>query len=404
MNRIVLAYIGVHQIFQLALAAQEIGELERLYCSLIDLPRKWGSKLSSRINAASLRPLGLEGLESSVIEEIPAPLLARHLRMRLSRRPSDFYGSNAWFDRIAARKMTKLKPIPGSIFVGAETCAWESLRAAGELGMTRILDCPGIAAEALSKETQIAADELGILCPLPDASSRVNDRKAAEMEEADILLFCSAAQQRHYVSKGVPASKMRINPLWVDPTFAAPQPQIAQRPPRDPNKPLKVLFVGGATVAKGAPYAIQAVENLADLVSLTLCGGISHPVAQWAGDRLNAFHHIPWIPRSELKAVYSDHDVLIFPTLGDSFGFVALEAMACGLPVITTTNAGAPLPDETWRVPVRDATALAARLEIYATDPERLRHDSVLAVRFANTFTPAAYRERAAAIFSEFLN
>ncbi|MCB1211409.1 MAG: glycosyltransferase family 4 protein, partial [Verrucomicrobiales bacterium] len=371
------------------------------YCSLIDLPGKWGSKLSGRINAASLRPLGFEKLESTAIKEIPGPLLARHLRMRLSRRPSDFYGSNTWFDRIAARKMTKLKPNPGSLFVGAETCALHSLRAAGKLGMTRILDCPGIAAEALSWDTRVAAEELGITCPLPDASSKLNERKAAEMAEADILLFCSEVQKRHYLNKGLPEKKMRVTPLWVDPLFSnAPNTRRVFRP-RDRNQPLKVLFVGSATVAKGAPYAIQAVESLAGLVSLTFCGGISPPVAQWAGDRVNAFHHIPWIPRSELRTIYKEHDVLIFPTLGDSFGFVALEAMASGLPVITTTNAGAPLPNELWRVPVRDATALAVRLEQYATNRDSLETDSAQALDFARAFTPAAYRQRISVIFAE---
>ena len=404
MNRIVLAYIGVHQIFQLALAAQELGELERLFCSLIDLPGKWGAKLCGRVNATSLRPMGFDDLDPSTLQEIPAPLLARHLRMRLSRHPSDFYGSNVWFDRIAARRITKMNPSHGGLFVGAETCALESMRAARTLGMKRILDCPGIAAEALSKEAQIAAEELGITCALPGASPRVNERKAAEMEEADILLFCSELQKSHYLSKGLPENKMRVNPLWVDPLFSNATNGSASRRAHGGNQPLKVLFVGGATLAKGAAYAIQAVEGLSGLVSLTFCGGISPPIAKWAGNRLNEFKHIPWIPRTELQTIYADHDVLIFPTLGDSFGFVALEAMACGLPVITTTTAGASLPSEAWRVPVRNAAALTTSLVAYATDRDKLEADSSLAFEFSKAFTPAAYRQRAAAIFAEALN
>ena len=38
---ITLGYIGVHQIYQLALAAHEIGRLDRFYCSLLDAPGKW---------------------------------------------------------------------------------------------------------------------------------------------------------------------------------------------------------------------------------------------------------------------------------------------------------------------------------------------------------------------------
>ena len=49
----------------------------------------------------------------------------------------------------------------------------------------------------------------------------------------------------------------------------------------------------------------------------------------------------PTIPRSELNAHYNCADVLVFPTLADGFGMVVTEAFANGLPVITTSRAGA---------------------------------------------------------------
>ncbi|MEQ1842495.1 MAG: glycosyltransferase family 4 protein, partial [Verrucomicrobiales bacterium] len=110
-----------------------------------------------------------------------------------------------------------------------------------------------------------------------------------------------------------------------------------------------------------------------------------------------------WHPRTALPAIYGKHDVLLFPTLGDSFGFVALEAMACGLPVITTTQAGTPLPDESWRVPTRDAESLAQRILHYAAKSDQLFLDGQRAREFALKFTPARYRQRAREIFSELL-
>jgi glycosyltransferase involved in cell wall biosynthesis len=43
---------------------------------------------------------------------------------------------------------------------------------------------------------------------------------------------------------------------------------------------------------------------------------------------------IPWLPQSELAEIYSKQDAFLFPSLHDSGGFVVLEAMAHGLPVI----------------------------------------------------------------------
>ena len=41
-----------------------------------------------------------------------------------------------------------------------------------------------------------------------------------------------------------------------------------------------------------------------------------------------------------LAQYYQDSDVFVFPTLGEGFGMVVLEAMSCGLPVIITDIAG----------------------------------------------------------------
>ena len=51
---ITAAYSGVHAIYQIALAAHELGRLDRLHCSLIDAPGKWGGLLSRSLGAGAL--------------------------------------------------------------------------------------------------------------------------------------------------------------------------------------------------------------------------------------------------------------------------------------------------------------------------------------------------------------
>jgi glycosyltransferase involved in cell wall biosynthesis len=111
-----------------------------------------------------------------------------------------------------------------------------------------------------------------------------------------------------------------------------------------------------------------------------------------------------YVPKDRLRQLYSEHDVLVMPSLGDSFGFVGMEAMAAGLPVIASSNAGVPLPSPDWRIPARNAEGLTQRLMHYATHRDALADDSALAAAFARQFTPQRYRDQIKDIYRELLS
>jgi len=138
-------------------------------------------------------------------------------------------------------------------------------------------------------------------------------------------------------------------------------------------------------------------------VELTLVG----PVDEELKPFLRRFEaHIKLLPpcsKPGLRKHYRDHDLVVLPSLGDSFGFVAMEAMACGLPVIVTENCGVPVPDPSWRVPVMDSEAIARRLALYAQDRSLCREHGLVAAEFAQQFTPKRYREKIKGLFQQFL-
>src|SRR5262249_12887718 len=316
------------------------------------------------------------------------PLMAHRLRARF--RPDaakDWAPTNEWFDRWVARR---LRRSACRVFVGVETCSAESLAVARECGKVRVLDCPGIEAEFLDEIAAEAAVALGIVTVGQADSLAMRERKRREIELADAILVCSEAQARIFRARIATTANLYVAPLWVDSPFW----RAAWRWGKSGSGPIRALFVGKINLRKGVPFLIQAVVKCNAAVELTLVGEVDdelRPFLKYYAGKINI---LPPCAKAELRKHYHRHDLLVLPSVGDSFGFVAMEAMACGLPVVVTENCGAPVPDPSWRVPVMDSAAIAQRFEYYAADPQALEQDGQVARQFAGRFTPECYREK----------
>jgi glycosyltransferase involved in cell wall biosynthesis len=76
------------------------------------------------------------------------------------------------------------------------------------------------------------------------------------------------------------------------------------------------------------------------------------------------------VPRELVRSEFAQADIFVLPTLAEGCAIVHLEALACGLPVVTTPNCGSQVRDgqDGFIVPVRDASALAERVEQLISD------------------------------------
>ena len=97
--------------------------------------------------------------------------------------------------------------------------------------------------------------------------------------------------------------------------------------------------------------------------------------------------------------------MLILPSLFEGFGLVILEAMAAGLPVITTHNTGGPdvigEGKEGFVVPAGDAEALREKMEWFIKNPEKTKEMGKAAHRKAKEFTWERYGAEYAEIVRE---
>jgi glycosyltransferase involved in cell wall biosynthesis len=390
MKSVIVAYSGVHQAFQIALAAHEAGLLDTFYGSVFDAPGKWGKRLGFALGMQSLTNRRCAEIDPARLKEIPGPFLMHRAAsiIRLTRDWYPWYQANFDFDRKVAEH---LRHSSARLFIGTETCARGSFRVAGERGMIKILDCPQVHPDFLTRLLVKAADDLGVPPPPPFDPPELAARKAEEFAMADVMLVISEVHRRSFIEVGFSPEHLVEIPLWVDSGLWQPPPKAQTR---QPTEPLRALFVGNIGLRKGIPWLVQAVEKCGKAVQLTLAGVDSGETEQFISQSRSVIHFAGRKNKAELREVYWNSDVLVLPSLVDTFGFVALEAMACGLPVIVTENCGVPVPDPAWRVPVMDSDAIAQRLEYYAADREALQRDGQIAQQFARQFTPERYREQ----------
>jgi len=153
-----------------------------------------------------------------------------------------------------------------------------------------------------------------------------------------------------------------------------------------------VMFVGRIEPLKGIDMLMYAIKILSrdepELpIKLYIVGGdVSQPVSLWSAelqklDQVRQVLRIPEIvhfvgqkPQHELAYYYNAADILVMPSHYESFGMAALEAMTCGVPVITTNVAGiSGLIDERKRAlltSVNNPLLLASQMRYLLTHPK----------------------------------
>jgi alpha-maltose-1-phosphate synthase len=239
--------------------------------------------------------------------------------------------------------------------------------------------------------------------PFAGIDPRAIVREEAEYEEADIITVPSTFAYRSFVEQGVPASKLRLLPYGVD--VSRFHPVVAPAEGR-----FDVLYVGAMSLQKGVQYLVQAYQKIKHPAkSLTFVGAPSPAIIAmlqarelWPDDAKVLGH----IPQAELKNIMSRSHVLVLPSIQDGFGMVMAQALACGCPVIASTNTGGEDlftdGEEGFIVPIRDVTILAERLQQLADNPAQQKTMGQRAlVRVQHLGGWNTYGEQAMAIYSK---
>lgn len=112
------------------------------------------------------------------------------------------------------------------------------------------------------------------------------------------------------------------------------------------KKECNLLFVGTWLDRKGVYYLAEAFHSVARKnreVQLTVAGcGVSEEQVKetFATDVRDRVSVSPLVRRADMPALYASHDIFVFPSLVEGMPLTLLEAMASGMPVVTTNTCG----------------------------------------------------------------
>ena len=382
---VVVAHPGRQHAHQSVLAAQEVGGLLAFATSLFVAPgsgpQRVGRVLAGTGVGRAVLRAGHDEIDSSKVVQFPVSTTAAKLLGKLPRAEGLQSWANDATDAAIARWLRRL-PVAPAVVHGFEGSCLATLQAARERGCVTVLDVA-----CAHEYAVLAGDPHAFDGATPARTQRVR----AERVLADVLVAPSEFVVTCLAEYGDAASRAVVVPFGADPLA----PARADRA----GDPFRVLFVGNAGRRKGVGDLLEAWQRAAlPDAELVIVGSVPRDAdvtgVRWLGV----------LPHEETRAWFARSDVFVLPSLAEGSALVTYEAMAAGVPVVTTRNSGSVVRDavDGFIVPAGDPGELARRLADLHADPERRRAMGESArARIAGGFTWSDYRARIRAVWSD---
>lgn len=213
-------------------------------------------------------------------------------------------------------------------------------------------------------------------------------REASPVDAFNYRILMSEFTKQTYVEAGFPADRIYIAQIDVDTDRFSPGAD-------HDDGVFRVLYVAHTQPLKGLHYLLDAWESLSlPKAELIIVGGFTDMPAvleRRYHERIQADTRITWVPGSDTPEQFlKKASVFAYPSLTEGFGRITLEALSCGLPVITTEHAQGLVEDRKtgFVIPIRDAKALAEKIQYLHDHPDERQAMSLAARRSVETKKP----------------
>jgi glycosyltransferase involved in cell wall biosynthesis len=368
-------------LFHTARAAYRTGALDAVIC--------YGNR-QSEIPAGLIRPIRFQ--PARMVSFLKARYYYTLKRMALDRR--------------AARHIRRHGC---DIFHGWTTECLHSLEEAKRIGAKTIVERPAPHPVATRRLLQEEYSRWGLPFPRDEGHSWIRKFGNVHREEivapeefrlADRVIVQSEFCRQSFVEEGFPADRLVILPRAVD---------LGEYGAVEGKKPdrFRVLFVGMVCLRKGFLDLARAWRELAlPGGELWVVGQVHEEVVPLlvpyrADPTIRFIGHV----RGGAAGFYGQADVFILPSIVEGSAKTTYEAMAAGLPVVTTLNAGSVVRDgvDGFIIPIRNQVALKQRLLFLYENRDAARAMGEAARKRVGDFSWETYESRLIDIYRELM-
>jgi glycosyltransferase involved in cell wall biosynthesis len=229
------------------------------------------------------------------------------------------------------------------------------------------------------------------------------ERLTTETEMAAHFICASSFTRKTLIENGSPAGAIDVIPYGVDLERFRP---AAVKEETERSRRFRLLFVGTINQRKGIKYLLETLRLLkSNQVELVVCGRVV--------DDLKIFEPFqsqvtirPSVSFPELLRAYQGADLFVFPSVVEGFAQVLLEALSCGLPILSTTHTAAPdlIQDgiHGFVVEPRQPELMAEKIEWLIQNRPQLREMGCAARARAEEFTWKRFRQGVVASVQSF--
>jgi len=287
------------------------------------------------------------------------------------------------------------------IFHGWATHSLFSIKKAKKLGNKSILE---VQSAHILEEMKILMKEANMWGVKYDYSMFNIKRLMNEYMITDYILVPSEYVKQSFLRQGFSAEKIKKLNLGIDPNECIPNNYEHEK--------FRIIYTGAVTLRKGIQYLLSALQNLSlKDTELLVVGGIDDSMKNLIAKLLKRIR-IPVaffgrVPRKILLNLLSSSSLYVFPTLSEGWVMTVAEAMARGLPIITTKNAGSSelIEDgkEGFVTPIRDVKSLRAYILYFYDNPSEIKRMGKNSFEKITKYTWGRYGNNLIEIYKEIL-